>query len=197
MGKVMSCKMLNSACVWRHLQRRKEPSLGTRVVATEWRQQRNRGSVPARGMIFFLIIHLDSGGHLDSFSKGTGLNWPGLKASNPPISSSNVTNYFSSSPSTLAFMMSSETNKFGGKGNKYLYNRKLTRICGPTHTERGCWRRLADLLLKNTRAGDGAVGWDTKLRVGRSRVRFTMVSLEFFIDIILPATLWPWSWPNF
>jgi hypothetical protein len=24
------------------------------------------------------------------------------------------------------------------------------------------------------------------------RVRFLMVSLEFFIDIILPAALWPW-----
>ena len=24
--------------------------------------------------------------------------------------------------------------------------------------------------------------------------RFPMVSLEFFIDIILPATLWPWCW---
>jgi len=27
----------------------------------------------------------------------------------------------------------------------------------------------------------------------RSRVRFPMVSLEIFIDIILPAALWPWG----
>ena len=31
-------------------------------------------------------------------------------------------------------------------------------------------------------------------QVGRSRVRFPMVSLEFFIDIILPVALWPWGW---
>jgi len=37
----------------------------------------------------------------------------------------------------------------------------------------------------------GSVGWGT---VGRSRVPFPMVSVEFFIDIILPATLWPWRW---
>ena len=33
----------------------------------------------------------------------------------------------------------------------------------------------------------GAVGWGTALQSRRSRVRFPMVSLEFFIDIILPA----------
>ena len=36
-------------------------------------------------------------------------------------------------------------------------------------------------------ARGGSVGWGTALQVGRSRVRFPMVSLEFFIDIILPA----------
>jgi len=33
----------------------------------------------------------------------------------------------------------------------------------------------------------GAVGRGTAVQAGRSRVRFPMVSLEIFIDIILPA----------
>ena len=40
----------------------------------------------------------------------------------------------------------------------------------------------------------GAVGWGAVLQPGRSWVRFPMVSLEFFIDIILLVTLWPWGW---
>jgi len=43
----------------------------------------------------------------------------------------------------------------------------------------------------------GAVGWGTALQAGRSRVRFLMVPLELFIDIILPAALWPWGWLSF
>jgi hypothetical protein len=39
----------------------------------------------------------------------------------------------------------------------------------------------------------GGVGWGTAQQAGRSRVRFPMVSLEFFIDITLPAALWPWG----
>jgi len=49
------------------------------------------------------------------------------------------------------------------------------------------------LILEKLRTCGGAVGWGTALQVGRSRVRFPIVSLEFFIDIILPATVWPWG----
>ena len=43
-------------------------------------------------------------------------------------------------------------------------------------------------------ARSSAVGWGTAPQSGRSSIRFPMVSLEFFIDIILPAALRPWGW---
>jgi hypothetical protein len=33
----------------------------------------------------------------------------------------------------------------------------------------------------------------TVLQAGRSRVRFPIMSLEFFIDIILLPAVWPWG----
>jgi hypothetical protein len=41
-----------------------------------------------------------------------------------------------------------------------------------------------------------AVGWGTALQDGRPRVQFPMVSVEFFIDIILPAELRPCGRPR-
>jgi ABC-type uncharacterized transport system permease subunit len=39
----------------------------------------------------------------------------------------------------------------------------------------------------------GAVGSGTALQAGRSWVRFPIMSLEFFIDIGLPGSIWSWG----
>jgi len=48
---------------------------------------------------------------------------------------------------------------------------------------------VRDTNLGTTRARGGAVGCGTALQAGRSRVRYPMVALEYFIDIILPVAL--------
>jgi len=50
---------------------------------------------------------------------------------------------------------------------------------------------LRQLLFDGARGG--AVGRRNALQDGRSRVRIPVVSLDFFIDIFLPAALWPWG----
>jgi hypothetical protein len=47
--------------------------------------------------------------------------------------------------------------------------------------------------LKWSGVRSDAVGWGTALQAGRSRVRFLMGSLWFFIHFILPVSLWPWG----
>jgi hypothetical protein len=50
----------------------------------------------------------------------------------------------------------------------------------------------AQLQNKHSNSRGSAVGSGTVLQARRSRSRVPMVLLEFFIDITLPTTLWPW-----
>ena len=54
---------------------------------------------------------------------------------------------------------------------------------------------VSDLVfvLKGVRLPRWHSGLGAVLQIGRSLVRSQMVSLEFFIDIILPIALWPWG----
>jgi len=40
----------------------------------------------------------------------------------------------------------------------------------------------------------GSFGRGTKLQARKLWVWFPMVSLEFFVDLNIPAVLWPWGW---
>jgi len=80
-----------------------------------------------------------------------------------------------------------------------------TEMLGTTHTQR---RDAITLSIHVTQHGHAhrKTKWSHKeavqlpalnehcvLQIGRSLVRFQMVSLESFIDIILPIALWPWG----
>jgi hypothetical protein len=79
-------------------------------------------------------------------------------------------------------------------GPKGLGNWTGSVVCGPNGVS--WWVEFAVtlvdymLLMFIERGRGGAVSWGTALQSGRWRVRFPMVSLEFFIGIILPITLW-------
>jgi hypothetical protein len=66
----------------------------------------------------------------------------------------------------------------------------------PTQTPR-CSHKPPFLVYFITKKVEGTRGsvvcWGTMLQAGRSRIQFTIRSLDFSIDLILPATMWLWG----
>jgi hypothetical protein len=70
-------------------------------------------------------------------------------------------------------------------------NMECDELGGTFRTLCICIQKLC--IAGHNEAGGDAVGWGTALQTGRSQIRFLMMSLEFFIDIILLASLWLWG----
>jgi hypothetical protein len=54
--------------------------------------------------------------------------------------------------------------------------------------------KIKSTIKKFSGARRSIVGWGTMLQAGRSRVQVPMRSLDFSIDLFLPAAQWPWFW---
>ena len=89
---------------------------------------------------------------------------------------------FHASPYVIRYVQSSNEARFSP------FTPVNTRQCLSTNSGQNISHLTQDIL---GHAVCGAVGCGTALQAGRSRVRFPMVSLKFFGDIILPAALCP------
>jgi hypothetical protein len=76
---------------------------------------------------------------------------------------------------------------------RYRYQRVLLYLLFQAHNY---WHRILKNIftaLSSTEVRCGVTGRGTALEAGRLRVQFPIVSLEFFIDSILPVAVWYWG----
>jgi hypothetical protein len=79
------------------------------------------------------------------------------------------------------------------KRSTFPGNVKIIHDYAGSHHIRQCSKNSNNRHLIISRTLGGVVGGDTTRQAGKSRVRIPMTSLNFSIDLIFPATLWPWG----
>jgi hypothetical protein len=83
------------------------------------------------------------------------------------------------------------------KGTSHWDTDKLISFGGPSSIyipeATSSTRTYLSVYLCTNGARGSVVGWGTMPQGGPSRVRFPIKLLDFSIDLILPASLWPWG----
>jgi hypothetical protein len=88
----------------------------------------------------------------------------------------------------------------------YIYQTSLTHVLLESFKEMLCDAYTCIALLchvlefveiwyiePSLQAHSSIVGWATMLHTRRSRVQFLVRSVDFLLDLTLPAALWPWG----
>ena len=112
-----------------------------------------------------------------------------------------ILNLFSANPVigdkifTIRLVMRPSWNK--GRNMRYpaqLTSHHLGTKTTSTQRKSTTYNNSTSILVHYFGVCGSAVGRGTALQIGRSPVRFPRVSVEFFVDVILPAALWSWGW---
>jgi hypothetical protein len=155
---------------------------------------RSEDRIPV-GATFSAPVQTGRGAHPASYTMGTGsflgVKRPGRGVDHPPSSSAEV------KERVELYLYSSSGPSWPVTGWSYVWHCRQRDMSSALLTQLTnvhiCFTVIVFCKFIWWLGGGHAVGWGTALQAERSRVSFPKLSLEFFIDIILPAALWSWG----